>query len=150
MKKAIQILGLALCGSLAASAQVQLMGCGLRLPAAGAVGFSCLTGMPISDRTLNQTVCDGHCNLAADSIVLEPGATLTRPVPGEVDFIVAQGEGELTNEAKSPSISVVLGAGLVLFMPEQEPYALKNVGKKDVHLLVIRMQPSKEPAPPRP
>jgi hypothetical protein len=74
-------------------------------------------------------------------ITLSPGANLRRTVPGEEELIIGMGGGELRNEAKSGSLSFPMSDGVVFLMPKDEPYALRNVGKRDVNFLVIRMHP---------
>ena len=46
------------------------------------------------------------------------------------------------NEVKSPPLPISISEGFVLFMPKEEPYVLRNVGKQDVDILVIRMHPT--------
>lgn len=87
-------------------------------------------------------MCDRHRELSEDLIVLSPGGTLTRWVPGEDDLIVGEGGGTLTNEAKSPAVPIDMTAGLVLFIPKDEPYKLRNVGKQSVRIIIIRMRPT--------
>jgi len=77
-----------------------------------------------------------------DWIALSPGGTLKRWVPGEIDLIVGKERGELENEAKSPPLPISVSEGVILFMPKEEPYALRNVGKQDLHILVVRMKPT--------
>jgi hypothetical protein len=86
------------------------------------------------------TVCDGRREIVSDSITLSPGGTLTRWVPGEDDLIVGEAEGILVNEAKSQALPIDITAGLVLFMPKDEPYNLRNIGKQDLRIVVVRMR----------
>jgi hypothetical protein len=86
------------------------------------------------------TVCDGRRTISADSINLAPGPTLTRWLPDEDDTVVGEEEGSLENEAKSPVLPITMKAGVILFMPKDEPYHLKNVGKKSLYIQVIRMR----------
>ena len=86
------------------------------------------------------TVCNGRREIVGDFITLSPGALLTGWVPDEDDLIVGQGEGILANEAKSPALPIDMTAGVILFLPENEPYKLRNVGKADVRITVIRMR----------
>ena len=75
-----------------------------------------------------------------DTLVrLSPGALLTRWVPGDDELIIGMGKGELTNEAKSPHVDVSVGEGSIFLMPKDEPYKLRNVGKQDVEVRVIRI-----------
>ena len=89
-----------------------------------------------------QTVCDGRRTIDGDLITLSPGGLLTRWRPDEDDLIVGEGDGILANEAKSPALPINMKAGVVLFLPKDEPYKLRNVGKQDVHITVIRMRPT--------
>jgi hypothetical protein len=86
------------------------------------------------------TVCDGRRKIVGDLITLHPGGLLTRWIPDEDDLIVGEGEGSLANEAKSPALPIAMTAGVILFLPKEEPYKLRNVGKQDVHITVIRMR----------
>lgn len=78
---------------------------------------------------------------------LSPGAPMTRMVAGEDELIVGMGKGELANEAKSPPVDVSVSEGSVFLMPRDEPYKLRNVGKQDVEVLVIRLHPTKAASP---
>jgi len=145
MKRAIGLFVVALCASMTAAAQVELPGCGCRVSASSAVGCSCASGMQIKKAdgsTSKQSTAGDHSGPILDKIVLSPGALLTRWVPGEDELIIGQGVGELTNEAKSPSLPIAMSAGVVLFMPRDEPYELRNAGKEDVVVLVIRIHPT--------
>lgn len=143
MKIAIGVLVFALCGSLPAAAQTQLSGCGCGV-SSSAVSCSCPGAVyqeGSKDRSTNkQTVCGGHRGIFEDLITLSPGALLTRWIPSEDDIIVGEGEGTLTNEAKSPALPIKMTAGLVLFMPKDEPYKLRNVGKQILRINVIRIR----------
>lgn len=143
MKTTIGLFVFALCGSLTATAQIALPGCGCSV-SSSAVSCSCpgAVNKKTGESTNKRTICGGRRELSEDSIVLSPGATLRRWVPGEVDLIVGTGGGELENEAKSPPLPITMSAGVVLFMPKQGPYALRNVGKQDLHIIVIRMRPT--------
>lgn len=72
---------------------------------------------------------------------------MTRMVAGEDELIVGMGKGELANEAKSPPVDVSVSEGSVFLMPRDEPYKLRNVGKQDVEVLVIRLHPTKAASP---
>ena len=142
VKTALVFFLVALCSSLTAAAQVPLSGCGCSVSSSG-VSCSCLSGMSKkTGESTKVTLCGGRRELSEDWVVLSPGATLARWVPGEVDLIVGAGGGELENEAKSPPLPITMSAGVVLFMPKEEPYALRNVGKQDLHITVIRMRPT--------
>ena len=85
------------------------------------------------------TVCNGRRKIVGDFIILSPGGILKRGAPDEDDLIVGEGEGTLANEAKSPGLPIAISAGFVLFMPKDEPYELRNAGKQDLRLIVVRM-----------
>ena len=89
-----------------------------------------------------QTVCDGSRTIDGDLISLSPGGLLTRWRPDEDDLVVGEGDGILANEAKSPVLPINMKAGVILFLPKDEPYKLRNVGKQDLHITVIRMRPT--------
>jgi mannose-6-phosphate isomerase-like protein (cupin superfamily) len=64
---------------------------------------------------------------------------LTRWVPGDDEVIIGMGTGDLENEAKSPHVDVSVSEGSIFLMPKDEPYRLRNVGKQDVEVRVIRI-----------
>jgi hypothetical protein len=146
MKIAMGVLVLALCGSLQAVAQVPLPGCGCGV-SSSTIGCSCPAG--INKETLKATneptVCDGRREIDGDLITVHPGGLLTRPLPDEDDLIIGKGDGTLVNEAKSQALPIDITAGVVLFLPKDEPYKLRNVGKQDLYIMVIRMR-TKTPA----
>ncbi len=141
MKLAIGVLVFALCGSWPLAAQVPLPGCACGV-SSSTVGCSCPGGInKKTGKIVNEpTVCDGRREIVGDLITLHPGGLLTRWIPDEDDLIVGEGEGSLANEAKSPVLPIAMTAGVILFLPKDEPYKLRNVGKQDVHITVIRMR----------
>jgi hypothetical protein len=54
----------------------------------------------------------------------------------------ASGRGRriVVNEAKSPAPLISMKAGVILFLPKNEPYKLRNVGTQELHITVIRMR----------
>ena len=86
------------------------------------------------------TVADSHPNLFVTRFVLAPGAPLNPLVEGTDVLIVGMNNGELVNEKKSPQSHVTVSNGLVMLMPKQEPYLLRNVGKENLELLVIEVR----------
>jgi len=146
LKTAIGLLVFALWGSLTSSAQIlPTSSCACGVSSSSTVSCGCLGAAPIKKgdgSTSKQTICDGRRELAVISIVLSHGAVLNRWVPDEDELIIGMGAGELLNEAKSPSLPISMSEGLVLLMPKEEAYLLRNVGKQDLHLLVIRMHPT--------
>ena len=106
---------------------------------------SCPSAVPIKkadESTSQQSAPGGHPEPLVFRIALSPGAPLKRWAPGEDELIIGMGGGELTNEAKSPALPISMSEGQVLFMPKDEPYVLRNVGKQDVDILLIRMHPT--------
>lgn len=71
--------------------------------------------------------------------ILAPGAPLNPSVEGRDVLIVAIDNGELVNEKKSPQSHVNVTNGLVILMPKEEPYLLRNTGKEKLELLVIEV-----------
>jgi mannose-6-phosphate isomerase-like protein (cupin superfamily) len=49
-------------------------------------------------------------------------------------------DGGLVNEKKSPQSRVNVSSGLVMLMPKEEPYLLRNIGKVNLELLVIEVR----------
>src|ERR1700745_2411255 len=86
------------------------------------------------------TVADSHPNLFVTRFVLAPGAPLNPLVEGTDVLIVGMNNGELVNEKKSPQSHVTVSNGLVMLMPKQEPYLLRNVRKENLELLVIEVR----------
>jgi hypothetical protein len=87
-------------------------------------------------------------DLASDSrsvfvtlYILAPGAPLDSQsiVGGEV-LIVGKNSGEVVNEKKTPPSHIGVYDGLVMLMPREEPYLLRNIGKEKVELLVIEVR----------
>ena len=144
MKRVIGLFVFALCTSMTTTAQIELPGCGCGVSPQTTVSCSCAP-RPIkkADRsTSKQRSVVGHSEPFVIRVALSPGALLNRWVPGEDELIIGEGAGELVNEAKSPHLPISMSGGLVLFMPQDEHYELRNVGKKDVEVLVIRMHPT--------
>lgn len=140
MRAAAGVLVFALWGSLLSAAQIPLPCCGCSFGSSSAA-CSCLEGVSKeTGKPMNEPmVCDGGREILGDWITLAPGADLTRAVPSEDDLIVGEAEGTLANEAKSPSPAIDVSAGTVLFMPKDEPYKLRNVGKQSLRIILVRM-----------
>jgi hypothetical protein len=143
MKLAIGVLVFALCGSWPLAAQIPLTGCGFGVSSSTVAG-SCpaAIGKETGKDMNQQTVCDGSRTIDGDLITLSPGGLLTRWRPDEDDLIVGEGDGILVNEAKSPALLITVKAGVILFLPKDEPYKLRNAGNQDLHITVIRMRPT--------
>jgi mannose-6-phosphate isomerase-like protein (cupin superfamily) len=71
---------------------------------------------------------------------LAPGAPLNPLIEGREVLIVGMNNGELLNEKKSPPTHVDVRSGLVMLMPKEEPYLLRNVGKANLELLMIEVR----------
>ena len=71
--------------------------------------------------------------------ILAPGAPLNPFVESRDVLIVGMNNGELVNEKKSPQSHVNVFNGLVILMPKEEPYLLRNTGKEKLELLVIEV-----------
>jgi mannose-6-phosphate isomerase-like protein (cupin superfamily) len=149
MKPAIGLFVFALCGSLTTTAQIPPSdsgGCGIS--SSGTVSCSFAGAAPISKAdgsTGKQSVPADSRDFMVIRIRLSPGAPLTKWVSGEDEIIVGMGKGDLTNEGKSPLVDIPVSEGSVFLMPKDEPYKLRNVGKQDLEVLVIRMHATKLP-----
>lgn len=144
MKTALGLLALGLCGSVKAPAQIQIPSCGVHFTSSGAAAMSCLGEGSAQDTARiasKQIVCVGPCEPLVYHIALSPDADLRRMVPDEDELVIGMGAGELRNEAKPGSLSFTMSKGVVLLMPKDELYALRNVGKQDVDIVVVRMHP---------
>jgi hypothetical protein len=71
---------------------------------------------------------------------LAPGAPLNPLVERTDVLIVGMNNGELVNEKKSPQSHVEVSNGLVMLMPKEEPFLLRNIGKENLELLVIEVR----------
>ena len=72
--------------------------------------------------------------------ILAPGAPLNPLVKGREVLIVGMNDGEVINEKMSPQKHVTVAKGLVMLMPKNEPYLLRNVGKESLDLLVVEVE----------
>lgn len=71
---------------------------------------------------------------------LSPGALLPRIFDGDDILIVGMCDGELANEAKAAKTHVNITNGFVMLMPKEEPYLLRNIGQKDLDLVLIEVK----------
>ena len=146
MKTAICLLVFALWGRLTSSAQIlPASSCACDVSSSSTVSCGCLGAAPIKkggESTSKQTICDDRRELTVISIALSPGAVLNRWVPDEDELIIGMSAGDLLNEAKSPFLPISMSEGLIFLMPKEEAYLLRNVGKHDLQILVIRMHPT--------
>ena len=83
---------------------------------------------------------DSRPELFVTRCILAPGAPLNPLVEGTDVLIVGMNSGELVNEKKSPQSHVNVSSGLVMLMPKEQPYLLRNIGKVNLELLVIEVR----------
>lgn len=86
------------------------------------------------------TSADSRPKLFVTRCILAPGAPLNPLVEGTDVLIVGMNNGELVNEKKSPQNHVNVSNRLVMLMPKEEPYLLRNIGKESLELLVIEVR----------
>jgi hypothetical protein len=86
------------------------------------------------------TAADLRPKLFVTRCILVPGAPLSPLVEGTDVLIVGMNNGEFVNEKKSPQSHVNVSSGLVMLMPKEEPYLLRNTGKENLDLLVIEIR----------
>jgi hypothetical protein len=76
--------------------------------------------------------------LFVTTFILAPGAPLdSREIVGGEVLIVGRNKGEVVNE-KNSRINVY--EDLVMLMPEDQPYLLRNMGKDNLELLLIEIR----------
>lgn len=83
---------------------------------------------------------DSRRKLFVTRCILAPAAPLNPLVEGTDVLIVGVNNGELVNEKKSPQSHVNVSNGLVMLMPKEEPYLLRNIAKENLELLVIEIR----------
>jgi hypothetical protein len=109
----------------------------------GVHGCSWLSAVNLRNATTSKTTGAADDSLSAlivTRFVLAPGAPLNPLVEGTDVLIVGMNNGELLNEKKSPQSHVNVSNGLVMLMPKEEPYLLRNIGKENLELLVIEVR----------
>lgn len=75
------------------------------------------------------------------TFILAPGAPLdSREIVGGEVLIVGRNKGEVVNEKKSPPARINVYEGLVMLMPKDEPYLLRNIGKDNLELLLVEIR----------
>jgi hypothetical protein len=89
---------------------------------------------------VTDTADDERSKLFVTRFVLAPGAPLNPLVEGCDVFIVGMNIGELLNEKKSPQSPVNVTNGLVMLVPKEELYLLRNIGKQNLDLVVIEVR----------
>lgn len=84
---------------------------------------------------------DERPELFVTTFILAPGAPLdSRAMVGSDVLIVGRNNGEVVNEKKSPPVHINVFEDLVMLMPKNEPYLLRNVGKDNLELLLIEVR----------
>lgn len=78
--------------------------------------------------------------LFTTTYVLSPGAPLNRPVDGYDNVIVPLTAGTLQNQAVASQKPFSFDTKQVFLMPQTEKYLLRNVGEKEVTLLLIELR----------
>jgi hypothetical protein len=112
-----------------------------RVTASGLESCDFMSGVSLPSRSkITHSVEDERPTLFVIRYILAPGAPLNQPVEGTEDLIVGMGNGELLNEKKSQQSHITVFDGLVMLMPKQEPYLLRNVGKESLTLLLIEIR----------
>ncbi len=72
--------------------------------------------------------------------ILAPGAPLNPPIECDEVLIVGMRAGELRNEKKPSQKRIDVFDGLVMLVPKNEPYLLRNVGEHSLTLLLIEVR----------
>lgn len=135
----------ALLSGLTATAQVLPASNGsCRVAASGAEGCNWLSGVTLRKATASKTT-----DLAEKSnhtpfvtrYILAPGAPLdSRGLVGGEVLIVGRNKGEVVNEKKSPPARIDVYEDLVMLMPKDKPFLLRNTGKDNLELLLITVK----------
>jgi hypothetical protein len=142
MKTTVSLFVFVLCSCLTTLAQILPNGgCGCGV-SSSTVSCDC----PSAVNTGKPSVPSDRPQLIEARVRLAPGALLMKWVPGDDEVIIGMGSGELTNEAKSPTVDVSVSEGSIFLMPRDELYKLRNVGKTDVEVRVIRIHHYADPA----
>jgi mannose-6-phosphate isomerase-like protein (cupin superfamily) len=102
--------------------------------------MSAITLRKAATTKTTDTGADSRPKLFVTRCILAPGAPLNPLVEGTDVLIVGMNNGELVNEKKSPQNHVNVSSGLVMLMPKEEPYLLRNIGKETLELLVIEVR----------
>lgn len=135
MRTAVGLIAFALCSSPATAAQILPNGgCGCGL---SGTTMSCHCGGAVSKNM--QNVPSQPSQLIETLLTIAPGGLLTKGVPGDDEVFIWMGIGRLVNEAKSPTVDVSVSEGSIFLMPKDELYRLRNVGKLDVKIRIIRI-----------
>jgi hypothetical protein len=114
-----------------------------RISASGLESCDWMSGITLREAGTTKTAdkgADSHSKLFVTRFTLAPGAPL-HPFVEETDVvIVGVNNGELVNETKSPPGHITVSNGLVMLMPKEERYLLRNIGKQNLELLVIEVR----------
>jgi hypothetical protein len=89
----------------------------------------------------NDVAHDSGPALFVTTFILAPGAPLdSRQIVGGEVLIVGRNRGEVVNEKKLPPAQINVYEDLVMLMPKDEPYLLRNIGKGNLELLLIEIR----------
>ena len=120
--------------------------CGVAASGAASCDWMCAVNVrkavtrPTTDGATN-SARGSHPALFVTTFILAPGAALgSQEIVGGEVLIVGRNQGEVMNENKSPSARIDVYEGLVMLMPKEEPYLLRNIGKDKVELLLIEIR----------
>jgi hypothetical protein len=113
-----------------------------RVTASGLESCDWMSGVPrLSTTTTADSVEDLPAALFVTRYLLGPGAPLdSRGIVGGEVLIVGRSNGEVVNEKKSPPAHINIFENLVMVMPKNEPYLLRNIGKGRLDLLLIEIR----------
>jgi len=135
---------LALINGPAAAAQVLPTSNGsCRVTGSGLESCDWMSGVSLRKASTSKTihpVDNDRSALFVTRYILAPGAPLNPPIEGTEVLIVGMNNGELVNEKKTPQSHVNVSRGLVMLMPKEEPYLLRNIGNENLELLVIEVR----------
>ena len=135
MRTAVGLIAFALCSSLTTAAQILPNGgCGCGL---SGTTMSCHCGAVVSKN--KQNAPSEPSQLLETWLTISPDALLTKGILGDDEVFIPMGIGRLVNEAKSPVIQIPIGEVSMFLMPKCEPYRLRNVGKQDLKVRIIRI-----------
>jgi hypothetical protein len=98
-----------------------------------------MSGVP-RPSTNTQSAGDERAALFVTRYILAPGAPLNPPIEGTEVLIVGMSDGELLNEKKPSQSHINVFDGLVMLIPKEESYLLRNIGKKSLTLLLIEVR----------
>ena len=95
---------------------------------------------PQSSEALDTAAARDHTVLFTTTYVLSPGAPLKKPMDSYDDVIVALTDGTLLDDAGPSHRAFNVAANQVFLMPRNDRYLLRNVGEKDLTLLIIQLR----------